>query len=172
MVGFRSAPLLITCRKRMASLSERDEPTAAPIWLFSRRKKRRRNVWCLPVRPRYRAACPDVEKTAVSKSSRPPRRATRAHLDERRQSAYRGFASGGSEDRRVQSGLSSAKQFPGEDFSVVYVCAVEEGLVIAPGNPKQVRKIEDLARKNVKFVNREPGSGSRALLDRLLEARA
>jgi len=39
-------------------------------------------------------------------------------------------------------------------------CAVGERPVIAPGNPKQVRKIEDLARKNVKFVNREPGSGS------------
>jgi molybdate-binding protein len=31
-----------------------------------------------------------------------------------------------------------------------------------------VRKIEDLAKKNVRFVNREPGSGSRALLDKLM----
>ena len=45
----------------------------------------------------------------------------------------------------------------------------EEGLVIAPGNPKGMRKIEDLTRKNVRFVNREPGSGSRGLLDKLLE---
>ena len=36
----------------------------------------------------------------------------------------------------------------------------EEGLVLAPDNPKGLRKIEDLARRNVKFVNREPGSGS------------
>jgi molybdate-binding protein len=62
------------------------------------------------------------------------------------------------------------KQFPGEDFSVVTFAQWEEGLVIAPGNPKHVRKIEDLARKSVKFVNREPGSGSRGLLDRLLDA--
>ena len=62
------------------------------------------------------------------------------------------------------------KQFPGEEFSVVTFAQWEEGLVISPGNPKHVRKIEDLARKNVKFVNREPGSGSRALLDKLLEA--
>jgi putative molybdopterin biosynthesis protein len=61
------------------------------------------------------------------------------------------------------------KQFPNEDFSVVTFARWEEGLVIAPGNPKSVRKIEDLARKNVRFVNREPGSGSRALLDKLLE---
>jgi len=61
------------------------------------------------------------------------------------------------------------KQFPGEDFSVVTFARWEEGLVIATGNPKSVRKIEDLARKNLKFVNREPGSGSRGLLDKLLE---
>ena len=41
---------------------------------------------------------------------------------------------------------------------------------MAPGNPKRVRKIEDLARKNVKFVNRELGSGSRGLLDKLLKS--
>ena len=61
------------------------------------------------------------------------------------------------------------KEFPGEDFSVVTYAWWEEGLVVAPGNPKSVRKVEDLARKNVRFVNRELGSGSRALLDRLLE---
>ena len=61
------------------------------------------------------------------------------------------------------------KQFPGEDFSVVTFARWEEGLILAAGNPKGMRKIEDLARKNVRFVNREPGSGSRGLLDKLLE---
>jgi molybdate-binding protein/DNA-binding XRE family transcriptional regulator len=60
------------------------------------------------------------------------------------------------------------KQFPGEDFSVVTFARWEEGFVVTPGNPKRVRKIEDLARKTVRFVNREPGSGSRGLLDTLL----
>jgi molybdate-binding protein/DNA-binding XRE family transcriptional regulator len=62
------------------------------------------------------------------------------------------------------------KEFPDEDFSVVTFARWEEGLVLAAGNPKRLRKIEDLTRKNVRFVNREPGSGSRALLDKLLEA--
>jgi len=61
------------------------------------------------------------------------------------------------------------KEFPGEDFSVFTFARWEEGLVLAPGNPKGVRKVDDLARKNVTFVNREPGSGSRGLLDKLLE---
>jgi molybdate-binding protein/DNA-binding XRE family transcriptional regulator len=60
------------------------------------------------------------------------------------------------------------KQFPGEDFSVVTFARWEEGFVVTPGNPKRVHKIEDLARKTVRFVNREPGSGSRGLLDTLL----
>ncbi|HLI82788.1 MAG TPA: substrate-binding domain-containing protein [Bryobacteraceae bacterium] len=61
------------------------------------------------------------------------------------------------------------KQFPDEDFTVVTFARWEEGLVTAPANPKRIRKVEDLARKNVTFVNREPGSGSRALLDNLLQ---
>jgi len=61
------------------------------------------------------------------------------------------------------------KQFPDEEFSVVTFARWEEGFVVVTGNPKRVRKVEDLARRNVKFVNREPGSGSRGLLDRLLE---
>jgi len=61
------------------------------------------------------------------------------------------------------------KQFPDEDFSVVTFARWEEGFVVAPGNPKRLRTIADLARKNVRFVNREPGSGSRGLLDQLME---
>ncbi len=61
------------------------------------------------------------------------------------------------------------REFPNEDFTVVTFARWEEGLVIAPGNPKKLSKIEDLARKGVRFVNRESGSGSRALLDQRLD---
>jgi putative molybdopterin biosynthesis protein len=60
-------------------------------------------------------------------------------------------------------------QFPTEDFRVVTFARWEEGLVTALQNPKRIRHIEDLGRKHVTFVNREPGSGSRALLDQLLK---
>lgn len=60
------------------------------------------------------------------------------------------------------------KEFPDEDLNVVTFARWEEGFVFASGNPKGIAKIEDLARKNVRFMNREQGSGSRALLDRLL----
>ena len=61
------------------------------------------------------------------------------------------------------------KEFPGNDVNVVTFARWEEGLVISPGNPKSIRQIADLARKNITFINREPGSGSRALLDSLLK---
>ena len=61
------------------------------------------------------------------------------------------------------------QEFPGEDMSVVTFARWEEGLVTAPGNPKEIRKIDDLCKRSIRFVNRESGSGSRALLDQLLK---
>jgi molybdate-binding protein len=61
------------------------------------------------------------------------------------------------------------KEFPNEEIHVVTFARWEEGLVVAAGNPKSIRKISDLARKNVKLANRELGSGSRALLDTLIK---
>ena len=44
----------------------------------------------------------------------------------------------------------------------------EQGFVVAKGNPKAVRSAADLVREDVRLVNREPGAGSRALLDQML----
>lgn len=60
------------------------------------------------------------------------------------------------------------QQFCGEDLLVVTFAHWEEGFVVASGNPKGIRKAEDLGRRGIRFINREPGSGSRALLDRLI----
>ena len=60
------------------------------------------------------------------------------------------------------------KEFPDKDFNVITFAHWEEGLVVASGNPKRLHKVEDLARKAIRLANREPGSGSRALLDRFL----
>jgi len=57
------------------------------------------------------------------------------------------------------------RQFPNRDMAVVTFARWEEGFVVAPGNPKTILGIEDLRRKNVTIINREQGSGSRALLD-------
>ena len=43
-----------------------------------------------------------------------------------------------------------------------------QGLMVKHGNPKRIGSISDLARSTVRFVNRQEGSGTRVLLDRLL----
>jgi molybdate-binding protein len=62
------------------------------------------------------------------------------------------------------------RQFPNRDMAVVTFARWEEGFVVASGNPKNIRRIADLQRKNVTVINREAGSGSRALLDSLLHS--
>lgn len=44
----------------------------------------------------------------------------------------------------------------------------EEGLVTQKKTPKGIHSVQDLGRKNVTFINREPGSGMRVLLDSAL----
>lgn len=40
-----------------------------------------------------------------------------------------------------------------------------QGLMVPPGNPKRILGLEDLARSDVQFVNRQRGAGTRVLLD-------
>jgi putative molybdopterin biosynthesis protein len=58
--------------------------------------------------------------------------------------------------------------FPGRAMLLVNLSRWEQGLAVARGNPLGLRRGEDLAEKGVRLVNREPGAGARALLDRLL----
>jgi putative molybdopterin biosynthesis protein len=44
-----------------------------------------------------------------------------------------------------------------------------QGLMVASGNPLRLHGIADLARPGVRFVNRQPGSGTRLLIDHLLQ---
>lgn len=60
------------------------------------------------------------------------------------------------------------RAFPGEDLEVLTFARWAEGLVVARGNPLGLRRVEDLARTGVRFINREEGTGSRALLEREL----
>jgi molybdate-binding protein/DNA-binding XRE family transcriptional regulator len=48
---------------------------------------------------------------------------------------------------------------------VVTYASWEQGIVVGKGNPRQIQGIADLARADVRIVNRDPGSGSRRLLD-------
>ena len=60
------------------------------------------------------------------------------------------------------------RAFGGRPMVVVTFAHFEEGFAVAKGNPLRIRQPEDIARPEVRFVNREPGAGARGLLDRLL----
>ncbi|WP_457552625.1 molybdopterin biosynthesis protein [Desulfobacula sp.] len=46
----------------------------------------------------------------------------------------------------------------------------EQGLIVAKGNPENIQSIKDLKEKNLRFINRQPGSGTRILFDYKLKA--
>lgn len=52
-------------------------------------------------------------------------------------------------------------------YRLVDLSTRRQGLMVAHGNPKKIRRIADLARRGVHFVNREPDSGTRFLFDLL-----
>ena len=46
-----------------------------------------------------------------------------------------------------------------------------QGLIVPAGNPKRLSSLADLVREDVRFVNRQRGSGTRVLLDYMLSQR-
>lgn len=44
----------------------------------------------------------------------------------------------------------------------------QQGLMISPGNPKRIAGLQDLKRPEVRFVNRQEGSGTRLEIEQLL----
>ena len=44
-----------------------------------------------------------------------------------------------------------------------------QGLMVATSNPLRIKKLADLARPEVRFINRQKGAGTRLLLDTLME---
>jgi putative molybdopterin biosynthesis protein len=54
---------------------------------------------------------------------------------------------------------------PNVEVVLVNLVYREQGLLVARGNPLDVKSLEDLARGDVSFINRQRGSGTRVLLD-------
>jgi putative molybdopterin biosynthesis protein len=56
---------------------------------------------------------------------------------------------------------------PSRDVAIRFLRRTQ-GLILPRGNPRRVRALRDVAARKLTFVNRQPGSGTRILLDRLL----
>jgi molybdate-binding protein len=55
--------------------------------------------------------------------------------------------------------------FPDRDVEIVTLAHRTQGLMLAEGNPKGIKRIGDVASPNVRFVNRNAGSGTRLWFD-------
>ncbi|MDN0085667.1 substrate-binding domain-containing protein [Crenobacter sp. SG2305] len=63
---------------------------------------------------------------------------------------------------------SYANHFDLQKHCLIHIVTRRQGLMVMRGNPGKIYDIGDLAREDLRFVNRQPGSGTRLLLDLLL----
>lgn len=57
------------------------------------------------------------------------------------------------------------RTLPQTPVVLVHLTEREQGLLVLRGNPKAIGGLKDLDRRDIQFVNRQPGSGTRVLLD-------
>lgn len=57
----------------------------------------------------------------------------------------------------------------GEKIAILNLVYRQQGLMVKNNNPQNIQGIEDLVREEVKFINRQRGSGTRVLLDYLID---
>ncbi|MBW2655663.1 MAG: molybdopterin biosynthesis protein [Deltaproteobacteria bacterium] len=57
------------------------------------------------------------------------------------------------------------KYLPDQKVRLVNLVMRDQGLIVPKTNPENIQSIEDLKDKNVQFINRQPGSGTRILFD-------
>ncbi|MDA0761165.1 MAG: MolR family transcriptional regulator [Proteobacteria bacterium] len=72
-------------------------------------------------------------------------------------------------DIRIESLMTRyASYLNPKDYQVIRFITRQQGLMVAPGNPYKIKGIKDLGRPALKLINRQPDSGTRALLDCLV----
>jgi len=55
------------------------------------------------------------------------------------------------------------------DVTVINLAVRHQGLIVAKGNPQNIKGVDDLAREDIRFINRQRGAGTRILLDHHLK---
>ena len=62
------------------------------------------------------------------------------------------------------------KRLSSEGIQAYPVMRRSQGLIVAKGNPLGIKQLKDLARPEIRFINRQRGAGTRLMLDKLLDA--
>ncbi|MCE8035334.1 LysR family transcriptional regulator [Billgrantia tianxiuensis] len=63
---------------------------------------------------------------------------------------------------------SYRRQLRPRSHCIIRFITRRQGLMVGPGNPREIAGLADLTRGDVRFINRQQASGTRALLDILL----
>ncbi len=58
-----------------------------------------------------------------------------------------------------------SRLLPGRPLKIITLLHRSMGLIIPPDNPQKLHTLSDLARSGARFINRQPGSGTRVWLD-------
>ncbi len=61
------------------------------------------------------------------------------------------------------------RYLPNKPVKIVSFVERQQGLIVANGNPKEIGALSDIAREDLRFINRQRGAGTRVLLDYQLE---
>lgn len=62
-----------------------------------------------------------------------------------------------------------AKWFSPQRSQLIHIATRRQGIMVAPGNPLDIYSVADLAKPGVRFVNRQPSSGTYFLLECFLK---
>ena len=74
-----------------------------------------------------------------------------------------------SSDSADEANIATARATPDlHDAVVVAFARREQGLLVAPGNPKHLRNLADVLATGAQMAVRQPGAGAQMLLDKLL----
>ena len=65
--------------------------------------------------------------------------------------------------------ISYVKKCENKQLKLINGYSREQGLIIQKNNPKQISSLKDLFREDIRFINRNTGSGTRILLEILLK---
>jgi putative molybdopterin biosynthesis protein len=57
------------------------------------------------------------------------------------------------------------KYLKNEEIALLHLVKRTQGFMVKKGNPLGIKDFDDLARENIRFINRQKGSGTRMLLD-------
>lgn len=68
----------------------------------------------------------------------------------------------------AQASKTIAKRLQKEGMQIFPVMKRVQGLMVAKGNPHHITGLKDLLRPNIRFINRQKSSGTRLLLDTIL----